>query len=60
MNRSARETSHDLSCQDCATPMRHVATLPQFGAHPELRTFRCDVCAHVEPRVRELRAPPLG
>ena len=37
MNRSARETSHDLSCPNCVATMRHVATLAKFAVHPELR-----------------------
>jgi hypothetical protein len=44
----AEQTSPDISCPSCAAPMRHVATLPKFGAHPELRTFRCAACRHVE------------
>jgi len=24
--------------------------LPKFGPHPELLTFRCDGCGHVETR----------
>jgi len=44
----AEQTSPDIRCPSCAAPMRHVATLPKFGAHPELRTFRCAACRHVE------------
>jgi len=28
--------------------MRRVRTVPQLGSHPELVTFRCGTCAHVE------------
>jgi len=45
------ERSPDISCPNCAAPMAHVATLPKFGVHPELRTFRCESCRHVETQV---------
>jgi hypothetical protein len=28
--------------------MRRVRAVPQLGAHPELLTFRCGSCDHVE------------
>lgn len=27
--------------------MKHVATVPKLGVHPELRTFKCKFCQHV-------------
>jgi len=52
MNRSARETSHDLSCPNCVATMRHVATLAKFAVHPELRNLplRClRACGNPSP-----------
>jgi hypothetical protein len=43
-----RDRPAELSCPRCRAPMRRVRAVPQLGSHPELLTFRCGSCDHVE------------
>ena len=40
-----------VRCPKCGAAMANIGVLPQVGAHPELRTFRCGACRHVETQV---------
>jgi hypothetical protein len=35
------------SCH-CGQPMKLIKTVPRIASFPELRTFRCQKCGHVE------------
>ncbi len=35
-------------CERCATPMDLFACEPTLGMLPELRSYRCPCCGHVE------------
>jgi hypothetical protein len=37
-----------LRCRRDEQPMTLVKTIPGIGAYPELRTYRCAQCGHVE------------
>jgi len=37
-----------LQCNRCGASMKLVRTTPKFGAVPELQTFRCETCGHVD------------
>lgn len=43
-----RDLVPQLTCPNCQAPMRPVHTIPKIGQHPELVTFRCGQCRHVE------------
>jgi len=51
MNRSARETPHDLGYPNCVATMRHVARLAKFAVHPELRNLPLRCLRACETRV---------
>jgi hypothetical protein len=51
-----RDLPGELPCPRCRAPMRRVRAVPQLGPHPELLTFRCGNCEHVETVERD--APP--
>jgi hypothetical protein len=42
------ETLHVPSCPQCHAAMRHVGSIPKLGSLPELLTFQCGNCSHVE------------
>ena len=41
-------------CERCGTQMKLVRTTPKAGPYPELATFACDNCKHVETIERGL------
>jgi transposase-like protein len=43
-----RMSSPELSCPRCRAWMRRVRSVPPVASHPELVTFRCGACDHVE------------
>jgi hypothetical protein len=43
-----RKSPLELSCPRCRASMRSVRSVPPVGSHPELVTFRCGGCDHVE------------
>ena len=45
---SQEKDDNHLSCELCSGSMRLVGTIPKFGIIPELRTFRCEACGHVD------------
>jgi hypothetical protein len=66
MQTGARPLSPDLSersrtpnrlasrrCEICAAVMHQVRSLPEFGPHPELATYRCEGCGNVLTLVAE-------
>jgi hypothetical protein len=48
-------------CTRCGRPMTLVRTVPRLAALPELKTFQCKTCGHVESTVVEhtLGAPHI-
>jgi hypothetical protein len=56
--RTPEQNPAEIACPVCGGPMDHRVTLVQEGAHPELRTFRCERCRHVETQVLPLRPDP--
>ncbi len=45
----AEEEAPPFTCERCgAWPMRLVGTIPRVGTLPELRSYRCDYCGHVD------------
>jgi hypothetical protein len=30
------------------SPMQLIRTVPRLASHPELKTFRCPACGHIE------------
>jgi hypothetical protein len=43
----------EIRCPKCGAPMTLVTILPKTDIHPELRTFRCDICRWMDTRVAE-------
>jgi uncharacterized Zn finger protein len=54
-----RDRPAELSCPRCRASMRRVRVVPQLGAHPELLTFRCGSCDHVETVEHDPRSNSL-
>jgi len=54
------QTALDVRCSKCGAAMTNIGVLPQIGAHPELRTFRCEACRHVETQVVPFGSPAGG
>ena len=37
-----------IPCPRDGTPMTLIKTIPRVGSYPELKTYRCQHCQHVE------------
>jgi DNA-directed RNA polymerase subunit RPC12/RpoP len=37
-----------VRCPDCGAPMVRVRTFPKLGTIPEMRSYRCVECGHIE------------
>jgi hypothetical protein len=58
--REPDQAALNVPCPKCGVAMTNIGVLPQVDAHPELRTFRCEACRHVETRVCPLGSPTGG
>jgi hypothetical protein len=43
-----RPAHEAVQCSDCGAPMVRVRTFPKLGTIPEMRSYRCMECGHVE------------
>jgi hypothetical protein len=37
-----------VSCEACGNTMKAVRSLPRVGSFPELVTFKCEHCGHLD------------
>jgi predicted RNA-binding Zn-ribbon protein involved in translation (DUF1610 family) len=49
------EKAADLLCKNCGAPMKFVRSVPRLGPHPELASYVCAKCGHVETRAVEAK-----
>jgi DNA-directed RNA polymerase subunit RPC12/RpoP len=43
-----RPAAEAVRCPDCGAPMVCVRTFPKLGNIPEMRSYRCVECGHIE------------
>lgn len=48
MSETVFEAARTVPCSRCGSAMQLTASLPKLGPHPELRTYRCPRCSHVD------------
>ena len=42
------DKSPGLHCRLCDRGMKLIRSVPRFGSHPQLDTYRCEVCQDVQ------------
>jgi hypothetical protein len=47
-----------VSCDACGNAMKAVRSLPRVGPFPELVTFKCGHCGHLDTRPVDEEEPP--